>query len=318
MQCAAIHPPRSGANVRAADGAPRLHGHLTRTPFAANVAPRVPPTIHDDSHDGDDGDGNDDAKPTASSSTEVGLIDMHCHLLPGVDDGCQNLPESLECARRLADAGFTHAFCTPHVWPDLPHNNAAHIPAAVATLQAALDEANIALRLAPGGEARLSAATVQTPPDDLLLMNLGQSRGGRFFLFDLWEAEWPDYIERAMFWLMQQNIIPIMAHPERCEFFYEDPLNVADRLAEFGVLLQLNCYVLGDEKAMAKGLYTKPMRQAAERLIEFDYYSFLATDTHRADTLDERLASLDAARNLMGSAMFRKLAKRNPIQLLPA
>ena len=59
------------------------------------------------------------------------------------------------------------------------------------------------------------------------------------------------------------------------------------------------------------------MRRAAERLVEFDYYSFLATDVHRAETLDERLAAIEGAREQMGTAMFRKLTKRNPIQLLP-
>src|SRR5688500_550478 len=241
---------------------------------------------------------------------------MHCHLLPGVDDGCQSLKESLECARRLAGAGFTHAFCTPHIWQELPHNNISTLPAAVDELQRAIREAGIALTLFPGGESRLGPQTVQTPPDDLVLLNLGQSRGGRFFLFDVWEAEWPPYLARALMWLMQMNITPIMAHPERCEFFYEDPLNAADQLSEMGVLLQLDGYVL-DEKALARGLCTKPMRRAAERLIEFGYHSCMAADPHRAETLDERLAALDSARELMRSAAFRRVTKRNPIQLLP-
>ncbi len=254
--------------------------------------------------------------PQTPIPTEIGLVDMHCHLLPGVDDGCRTVEESLECARRLVAAGFTHAFCTPHIWPELPHNNVAQIPDALSQLRTSLAEAEIPLALLPGGETRLSPDLLQTPPDDLVLLNLGESRGGRFFLFDSWESEWPDYLERIMFRLMQMNVIPIMAHPERCEFFCEDPLNSADRLAELGVLLQLDCYVLGDE-ALAKGLCTRRMRQAAQRLIEFDYYSFLATDTHGPDSLDERLASLDAARNEMGSLMFRRLLRRNPMQLLP-
>jgi protein-tyrosine phosphatase len=261
---------------------------------------------------------DDDAaeQESTASAVGVGLIDIHGHLLPGVDDGCQTLKESIECARRMAAAGFTHAFCTPHIWTDLPHNNALTLPAAVAELQAALDEAGVALKLYPGGELRLGPETAELPPDDLVLLNLGQSRGGRFLLFDAWESEWPAHLERAMLRLMQMHVTPIMAHPERCEFFYDDPLNAADRLAELGVLLQLNCYVL-DDQALSKGLCTKPMRRAAERLVEFDYYSFLATDVHRAETLDERLAAMEGAREQMGTAMFRKLTKRNPIQLLP-
>lgn len=258
-------------------------------------------------------------KPTTPPAPQaVGLVDIHSHLLPGVDDGCRNIDESLECARRLADAGFTHAFCTPHVSRELPHNNRASIPPAVAQLGRALQEAKIPLTVYPGAEMRLGIATLETPPEDLLLLNMGDSRGGKFLLFDIWETEWPAYFQKLMFRFMQLGITPIMAHPERCAFVCEDPLNVADRLADLGVLLQLNCYVLGDEKAMKQGLFSKPMREAAERLIEFDYYSFLASDIHRADAMDDRVAALDTARNHMGSAMFRKLAKRNPLQILPA
>ena len=49
----------------------------------------------------------------------TGRIDVHSHLLPNVDDGCSSLAESLECARRMVQAGYTHCFCTPHYWPSL-------------------------------------------------------------------------------------------------------------------------------------------------------------------------------------------------------
>ena len=50
----------------------------------------------------------------------TGRIDVHSHLLPNVDDGCGSQAETLECARRLVEAGYTHSFCTPHYWPNLP------------------------------------------------------------------------------------------------------------------------------------------------------------------------------------------------------
>ena len=50
----------------------------------------------------------------------TGRIDVHSHLLPGLDDGCVSLDESLACARRLVAEGYTHSFCTPHIWPNLP------------------------------------------------------------------------------------------------------------------------------------------------------------------------------------------------------
>lgn len=276
----------------------------------AKTEARVPPDDPDDIDELEEADG--------SAPAAVGLIDIHAHLLPGVDDGCRDVRESLECARALSAAGYTHVFCTPHVSPQHAGNNASALPPAVAQLQAALDEADIALKLLPGGELRLGPKTLETPRDDLVLMNLGNSRGGRFILFDVWESEWPTFFDKAMLRFMQQGITPIMAHPERCPFVCEEPLDAAERLAELGVLLQLNSYVLGSDRAMARGMFSKAMRHAAERLLEFDYYSFLGTDLHRADMLDECLGSIETARQQIGSGAVRRLAKRNPLQLLPA
>src|SRR5881628_2751945 len=103
-----------------------------------------------------------------------GLIDVHSHLLPGVDDGCGTIAESIACARGLVSAGYTHAFCTPHIWPSLPHNNVREIPQRTKELQNALDESDVALRLLPGGELNLRSQTLQTPPDEVLTYGLAE------------------------------------------------------------------------------------------------------------------------------------------------
>ena len=253
----------------------------------------------------------------ATGAGAVGLVDMHCHLLPGVDDGCRDVRESIELARRLAAAGFTHAICTPHVAPEFPGNVPRDTPRAVAALQAELNGAGVPLTLLAGGENRLSEDIPLTPVNDLVLLCGGRSVGGYYYLFDTWDAAWPEHLERTVNWLHNRRITPIMAHPERCPFVCENPLFVADRLGEIGVLLQLNCYILAGEAAEKKGLFTREMRRCAERLIEFDHYSFVATDAHRADGLDERLEGMERAREYLGDKVFDRLARRNPSQLLP-
>src|SRR5690349_17751445 len=96
-----------------------------------------------------------------------GRIDVHSHLLPGVDDGCATLDESLACARKLVEAGYTHAFCTPHIWPNLPQNTVAEISKRTARLQQAFDEAQVPLKLFPGGELNLRPEITDTPPEEL-------------------------------------------------------------------------------------------------------------------------------------------------------
>src|SRR3954452_14084940 len=92
----------------------------------------------------------------------TGRIDVHSHLLPGIDDGCASLEESIDCARRLVNAGYTHSFCTPHVWPNLPANNPTEIQQRVSSLQSELFTAQIPLTLIPGGEINL-----RLMPDDI-------------------------------------------------------------------------------------------------------------------------------------------------------
>src|ERR1051326_3808231 len=92
-----------------------------------------------------------------------GRIDCHAHLLPGVDDGCADLAESIACARMLVAAGDTHAFCTPHIWPNLPHNNVEQIPQRTVALQRVLDEAAVTLQLLPGGELNLRPEIASMP-----------------------------------------------------------------------------------------------------------------------------------------------------------
>src|SRR5258708_22601308 len=89
---------------------------------------------------------------------DTGRIDVHTHLLPGIDDGCPSFDDSLQCARTLVAAGYTQAFCTPHIWPTLPHNTIDNVRQWTSKLQERFDAAGIPLKLAPGGENNLLCA----------------------------------------------------------------------------------------------------------------------------------------------------------------
>src|SRR3954454_14450805 len=104
--------------------------------------------------------------------TTAGRIDVHSHLLPQVDDGCRTLEESIACAREMVAAGYTHSFCTPHVWPSLPHNNAAEITRRVRRLQEAFGDAEVGLTLIAGGELNLREDTPETDPEGLVTFGM--------------------------------------------------------------------------------------------------------------------------------------------------
>ena len=240
----------------------------------------------------------------------TGRVDVHTHLLPGVDDGCATVEESITCARALVTAGYTHAYCTPHVWPDLPGNNAREIKGRVADLQGAFDDAGVALKLLPGGELNLMSAWPR----------LGkQARGevvtygllGRYVLFDFWcetaEAV-RERVEPAVRHLREQGFELILAHPERITALQKD-MSVLDRLTELGVKLQLNSWCLAEPRGDRR-------RDVAERLLKDGRYFLIGTDLHRPSGMAARLEGLAVAERLMGAKEVERLTVGNPALLM--
>ena len=233
----------------------------------------------------------------------MGRIDVHAHLLPAVDDGSRSVAESIELAKRIAAAGYSHAFCTPHIWAHLD-NTIDTIPGRVNDLQHALDAAGVPLKLLPGGELHLSPDFVSTPADEIVTYNLL----GKYAIFDFWTDRLPAYFDPCVRHIQAANIQPIMAHPERINAIQNEP-TLIDRFAKQGLLLQCNLECLGEEKMTVR-------RTLAERWLKEGRYFMLGSDTHRPDTLDRRLNGLKRARELIGDAELDRLTIENPSKLL--
>src|SRR5690242_1879346 len=121
--------------------------------------------------------------PTPKSTT--GRIDVHSHLLPGIDDGCQSVAESIACAKILVANGYSHAFCTPHIWHKYTGVTRETVPRFVAALQRELDAVEVPLKLLPGGEMNLYLGVDKLPDEDIITMG----NGGKYQLVDMWAAE---------------------------------------------------------------------------------------------------------------------------------
>ena len=229
-----------------------------------------------------------------------GMIDTHCHLLPGVDDGCKSVDESIACARLLVGAGYSRAVCTPHIWSSLRHNTRDEIPRRVAALQRAYDDAGVALRLYPGGEHNLTELRGVADARDLITYNLA----GRHVIADVWADEFPAYAWDRVRWMQDAGLTVILAHPERMRPVQEDP-GLIDLLVKAGVLLQGNLQCFGDPDG-------SPTRTTAERLLRERRYFMLGSDTHNLATMPVRLSGLEMARALAGDELMRELTVENP------
>ena len=225
---------------------------------------------------------------------------MHSHLLPGVDDGCPTLEDSIACARALVNAGYTHACCTPHVWPSFPQNNREQIPLAVAKLQQEYDAADVPLTLIPGGEHNVRPDTVTLSADRLVTYAMA----GRHLLIDMWADSLPEFFEPAIAHIQSFGITIILAHPERMRAVQDDP-TLAEFFLDHGLLLQGNLQCFADAPRSAT-------RQTAERLLEEGRYQLLGSDTHTIDTLPIRLEGLRQVRRMVGDAMLDEMTMHRP------
>jgi protein-tyrosine phosphatase len=235
-----------------------------------------------------------------------GRIDVHAHLLPGVDDGCATLDDSVACARMLVAAGYTHACCTPHVWPTLQGNTVVAIRSRTAQLQQQLESIQVPLRLIPGGEINLEwnwPAIGSAPPEQIVSYGLA----GKHLLFDFWADTFPDFLPPAVKHLQALGYTLIMAHPERVRAVQDDPA-VADRFIEMAILLQCNTWCLTDPTGT-------PTRDVSERLLRAGRYFLLGTDLHDPATLPIRIEGLRRAIELVGDDAINQLTIANPRQL---
>lgn len=232
----------------------------------------------------------------------MGRIDVHAHLLPGVDDGSTSLEESLAMARAMVAAGYSHVVCTPHIWPSLD-NTTITTALRVAQLQAEFNSAGIALSLRPGGEMHLSREFMETPAENLVTYD----NAGRYALFDFWTNVIPPYLETAVKKMQNAGITPILAHPERIEAIQQRP-GFVERAAEIGLLLQCNLECVGEGRSTLRGAL-------ATKWLGEDRYFLLGSDMHRLNTLDRRIKGLRVAEDLIGPDAVDRLTIEHPKKL---
>ena len=231
----------------------------------------------------------------------TGRIDVHSHLLPNVDDGCASLDES----RQLVDAGYTHSFCTPHIWPNLPDNNSVIITQRVSQLQRSLDQNFIALELLPGGELNMTDETAALAYEDVVTYGMKRTH----VLIDLWADTLPAFFESAVRHLQSLGLKVILAHPERMRAVQKKP-GLADYFAGLGLLLQCNLQCMGDPP-------DAPTRQVAERYLREDRYFMFGTDLHNLTSLPIRMNGLQRAIDMVGEEKVWQLTRDHPRLLLP-
>jgi len=218
----------------------------------------------------------------------VELIDLHCHMLPGVDDGARDLTEALAMARVAVADGIKVAACTPHIYPGLYKNDATGIRAAIAGFRLALRDEGIDLELVEGADIHLA-------PDLLQRLRAGEIptlAGSRYLLFEPPHHVAPPRLEESLFALLTAGYVPIVTHPERLTWI-DGHYGVFERLVRSGVWMQVTA-------GSITGRFGGRIRYWAERLLDDRLVHIVATDAHRAK---QRAPLLAEARDVVAGRL---------------
>lgn len=220
-------------------------------------------------------------------------VDIHSHLIPGIDDGSQSMEESIELIRGMKEMGYRKLITTPHIQNDKFKNNAEIILSGLDNVKRELDKNKIEIEIEAAAEYLI---------DDGFLDKLRNGKlmtfGDNYLLVELSYYSEPFNLKNIFFELQTSGYKVILAHPERYIYWHNN-LDVYDELRNRGIYLQLNINSL-------TGWYSKESKQVAEKLINKNLISLLGSDTHNTVYLNE-------LRNSAYQSFLRKALETNKI-----
>ena len=215
-------------------------------------------------------------------------VDIHSHLLPGIDDGVKSLEESIELIKKFISLGYEKLIITPHVMEDTFNNSTSTILQKFQELKEATKELNIQLEV-----------SAEYYMDDELLRRLELNDilpiKDKYLLFETSYYEKPMNFEEVIFKIQAKGYIPVFAHPER--YRYIENMNFYHELKEKGVLFQCNINSFGK-------FYGKTALKKAQYLAKNKMIDFLGSDAHN-------MKYLDNLKKVMSDKRFLKLISSN-------
>jgi len=234
------------------------------------------------------------------------MVDTHCHILPGLDDGAKDLEDSLELARIAEKDGIRAIVTTPHVMEFRYPNTRETIDAAYGLLEKALEREGIGIRLFRGAEVHVAADLVARLKNGDLL-TLADNR--KYMLLEFPFQQIVSGSEEIVYRLRLAGVVPIIAHPERIGFFMEDPDRL-HRLIRLGALAQVTGGSL-------LGLFGERSERVGWKMVERRLVQLVASDAH--DTHHRRpelRQSVEALSVRVGEEQARRMSEEIPVAIV--
>lgn len=213
------------------------------------------------------------------------FVDIHSHLLPGIDDGAKNIDNSVELILKMYSYGIKNFITTPHVLGDVYPNSSE-------TIKSKLEEVRTALKNKGYSDIKINAAAEYMMDEqfiDRLKANDILTLKGNYILVEMSYFNAPMNLYDVLFDIQLKGYKPVLAHPERYNFFHNDLQNY-HKLKKAGCLFQLNLLSLTEQ-------YGKNVQKISNELLKQNLYDFVGSDTHHKNHL-QLLKKIGTQKNL--------------------
>ena len=206
----------------------------------------------------------------------AGMVDIHNHILPGIDDGAANVEDSLNLIRKFGEFGVKEFIATPHIMNDYYPNTPESINKALQLLNEKLREEGITeVKVKAAAEYMMDHSFMELMEREQLL-----TLSENYVLVEMSYFQAPINLNEILFQLQTRSYKPLLAHPERYAFYHTRDLSKYNELKNRGCIFQLNLLSV-------TGHYGKHIQETALKLLERNQYDFIGTDTHQMRHLDK-------------------------------
>ncbi len=235
------------------------------------------------------------------------MIDLHCHILPGIDDGPEDIERSLEMLRLATVNGITHAVVTPHIHPGRYDNQRENITKIFNNLCSRVRKEKIHIKLGMAAEVRIDPLILGMIEHDHIPF-IGELDGKNILLVEMPHSHIPTGADKFIQWLLDKDIIPMIAHPER----NKEVMRNYDRLSPF---IEMQCLMQITASSVAGGFGHEAYKIAAT-MLEAGIVDILASDAHNTQHRPpEIFPGMEAAADIIGRKDALELVLDNPMRL---
>lgn len=233
------------------------------------------------------------------------MIDFHTHILPNIDDGSKSVEETFNLIKEAKSAGFDSIISTSHYIENYYEVGVKERSEWINALSEALKKENIDMNLYLGNEVYFSENIIQLLNEN----KIAKMNNSKYMLFEFAMNVKPINVYDVIYEMLQNKIVPVLAHPERYRFVQQDPSLIYE-LIDTGVLMQANY-------ASIIGWYGEKAEILVKKFLESNMISFLGTDVHKQNTIYPRIPEiLKKIEDIIGKEKLYDLTTLNPKRVL--